>query len=94
MVEHAHRRETADLSLVGRVSQALRERVPQRYLMMEKYGPDGEILEASEGYPIGPDHEGVQAVIITGYGFVEPRRDWRERGIVPPRGFRRSQWRT
>jgi len=85
------RRRTADLPLPRLVAQALRERAPQRYLMMEKYGPDGEILEASEGHPIEPDHEGVQAVIITGVGSAEPRTDWRERGIIPPRGFRRSQ---
>jgi hypothetical protein len=93
MGEHVHRRETADLSLVGRVAQALRERAPQRYFMIEQYGRDGEILEASEGHPIAPDHEGVHAVIITGVGFAEPRRDWRERGMLPPRGFHPSQWR-
>jgi len=77
----------------GQLAQALRERAPQRYFMIEKYGPDGEILEASEGHPLGPDHEGVHAVIITGVGYAEPRTDWRERGVIPPRGFHRSQWR-
>ena len=89
MAEHIHRQETADLSLVGRVSQALRERMTRRHFMLEHYGPDGEILEASEGHLIAPDHEGVHAVVITGVGFAEPRTDWRERGIIPPRGFHR-----
>jgi hypothetical protein len=93
MAEHVHRRETADLSLVGRVSQALRERAPQRYFMIEQYGPDGEILQASEGHPIAPGEEGVHTLVITGHGFAELRRDWRERGIIPPRGFHRSLWR-
>jgi hypothetical protein len=63
--------------------------------MMEYCGPDGEIEEASEGHPIDDDlPEGaVEAVIITGHGYAEPRRDWRERGIVPPRGFHPSRWR-
>ena len=93
MTEHVHRRETADLSLVGRVSQALRERAPRRYFMIEQYGPDGEIVEASEGHPITLDQEGVHAVIITGVGFAEPRTDWHQRGIIPPRGFHRYRWR-
>jgi len=83
------RPETTDLSLPASLAQALRQRVNQRYFMIEKYGPDGEILEASEGHPLGPDHEGVHAVIITGVGYAEPRRDWRERGVIPPRGFHR-----
>jgi len=93
MAEYVHRRETADLSLVGRVSQALRERVPQRYVMIEQYGPDGEIVEASEGHPIAPGEQEVHTLVITCYGFAEPRRDWRERGVIPPRGFHRSLWR-
>jgi hypothetical protein len=75
------------------LAQALRERVNQRYFMIETYGPDGEILEAWESFPIEADHEGVSAVVITGVGYAEPRRDWRERGVVPPHGFHRSQWR-
>ena len=83
----------ADTSLPRLVAQALRERVTQRYFMIEKYGPDGEILEASEGHPITPGDEGVHTLVISCYGFAEPRRDWRERGIVPQRGFHRSHWR-
>ena len=86
-------RGRADLSLMGLVAQALRQRTAQRYFLMERYGPDGEILEAWESHPIGPGEEGVKAVIISGHGFMEPRRDWRERGIIPPREFHRSQWR-
>jgi hypothetical protein len=71
------------------VAQALRERMTPRYFMMQHYGPDGEILEAWEGHLMEPDDHGVHAVIITGHGFAEPRTDWRERGIVPPRGFHR-----
>ena len=76
-----------------RVAHALRDRVPERYFMIEKYGPDGEILEASEGHPIAPGEPGVHTLIITYYGFAEPRTDWRERGVVPSRGFHRSLWR-
>ena len=61
--------------------------------MIEDYGPDGEILEAAEGHPLEPDWDGVQALIVTGVWFAEPRTDWRKRGIVPPRGFHRSLWR-
>jgi hypothetical protein len=61
--------------------------------MIEHYGPDGEILEASEGHLISPGDEGVYTLVITGHGFAEPRTDWRERGIVPTRGFHRSRWR-
>jgi hypothetical protein len=36
----------AHQSLSRLVAQALRERVTQRYFMLEHYGPDGEIEEA------------------------------------------------
>lgn len=78
-------------SLLDQVLQALRERSP-RYLMMEQYGPDGEIVEAWEGHPLEPGHEGVHTVAITGVGFAEPRRDWRERGVVPPQEYHRTRW--
>jgi hypothetical protein len=83
------------LSLINRVAEGLRKRKPQRYFMMETYGPDGEIEEASECHPIDdelPDGA-VAAVIISGVGYAKPRTDWRKRGIVPPRGYHRSQWR-
>lgn len=83
----------ADTSLPCLVAQALRERAPQRYFMIEKYGPDGEILEASEGHPITPGDEGVHTLVITGVGYAEPRTDWHERGIIPPMGFHRTRWR-
>jgi hypothetical protein len=91
--EAGQRQSPSAQSAAGRVSQALRERAPQRYFMIEHYGPDGEILEASEGHPIEPGEQEVQALVITCYGFAEPRRDWRERGVIPPRGFHRSLWR-
>jgi len=83
-------RPGADPSLPRLVAQALRERVPQRYFMIEKCGPDGEILEASEHHPLVPGEEGVHTLVITGHGYAEPRTDWRERGLIPPRGFHRG----
>jgi hypothetical protein len=49
----------------------------------------------AEGHLIDDDlPEGaVAAVVISGVGYAKPRTDWRERGIVPPRGYHRSQWR-
>jgi len=85
------RRDAA--SLLSQIMEALRERARPRYLMMEEYGPDGEIVKAWEGSPIVPGHEGVTTIIITGVGYAEPREDWRERGVVPPRGFHPSRWR-
>ena len=89
MTEAQGGREAGPTLSPGQLAQALRERTPKRYFMMERYGPDGEILEAWESFPIEADHQGVTAVAITGVGYAEPRRDWRERGIVPPRGFHR-----
>jgi len=83
----------ADLSPPGSVAQALRELASQRYFMTEHYGADGEIVEAWEGRPIEPGWDGVHAVIVTGTEYASPRTDWRERGIIPPRGFHRSPWR-
>ena len=77
----------------GLVAKALGEMVPHRFFMIEHYGPDGEIEEAWEGHPIEPGEGKVHALVITGTGFAEPRTDWRERGIVPPRGSHRSRWR-
>jgi len=73
--------------------EALRERVRPRYLMMEEYGPDGEIVKAWEGSSIVPGHDEVKTIIITGVGYAEPRTDWRERGVVPPQGFHPTRWR-
>ena len=83
----------ADLSPPRSVAQALRELASQRYFMTEHYGADGEIVEAWEGHELDPGWEGANSLIITCYGFSEPRTDWRERGIIPPRGFHRSRWR-
>ena len=93
MTEAQGCREAGPTLSPGQLAQALRERVNQRYFMIEKYGSDGEILEASEGHPIAPGEEGVHTLVITGHGFAEPRTDWRERGVIPPRGFHRSRWR-
>jgi len=94
-----HPRDAA--SLLSQIVEVLRERIEPRYLMMETYGPDGEILEAWECWPLTaeslasnpvlsievlmPDAEGRHA---------EPRTDWQERGVTPPRGFHRSMWRN
>jgi hypothetical protein len=75
------------------VAQALRERTPPRYFMMEWYGPDGEIVEAWESHPLDPDWDGAHTLVISGTDYAEPRTDWRERGVIPPKGFHRSQWR-
>lgn len=77
----------------GELAEALREAAPPQRFMMERYGPDGEILEAWEGHPITPGEGEVHALVITGTDYAEPRTDWRERGIVPPKGFHRSRWR-
>ena len=83
----------ADLSPPLLVAQALRELASQRYFMTEHHGPDGEIVEAWESHPLELGGEGVRAVIVTGTGYAKPRTDWRERGIIPPRGLHRSRWR-
>ena len=81
----------ADSSLAHLVAQGLRERVPH-YFMREEYDRDGKIVEAWEGHPGGPRDGGLLPVVFC-HEAAEPRRDWRERGIVPPRGFHPSQWR-
>jgi len=86
------RREAA--SLVSQIMEAMRERAGPRYFMTEQYGPDGEIMEVWEGHPLEPGHDGVSILSITGVGFAEPRRDWRERGVVPPRGYHPTRWGT
>ena len=73
-----------------RVADALRRALP-RYFMMEKYGPDGEIVEAWESHELDPDWEGATSIVITCYSFAEPRTDWRERGVIPPQGFHRMR---
>ena len=93
MADTRKRREDGPFSRPGLLVEALQEVAPPRYFMLEYYGPDGEIVEAWEGHPIGQDHAGVEAVIITGTDSAEPRTDWRERGVVPPRGLHRSHWR-
>ena len=86
-----HRRDAA--SLTSQIVEALRERAKPRYFIVEEYGPDGEIVKAWEGNPLVPGQEGVNTMIVTGVGYAEPRTDWRERGVVPPRGFHPSRWR-
>jgi hypothetical protein len=83
------RRHPQALGLLESVAQGLRETAPPSFHMLEEYGPDGEIEEAWEGDRITAGTEGVEAIIITGHGYVEPRTDWQERGVVPPRGFHR-----
>ncbi len=80
--------KSADRSLAEVVAEGLREREPH-YFMMEQYGPDGEIVEVWEGHPVDPEQEGAHTVSICAHGYAEPRKDWRERGVVPPRGFHR-----
>ncbi len=80
--------ERAGLSLADQVAEGLRDREPH-YFMMEQYGPDGEIMEAWEGPPDGARARGATTVLISGTGYAEPRMDWRERGLVPPRGYHR-----
>jgi hypothetical protein len=87
MPDGGKQRKSTGSSLAQQVAQGLRERVPQ-YLMTEEYGPDGEIVEAWEGHPIDLSGEGPRAVIFCHEG-AEPRRDWRERGVIPPRGYHR-----
>jgi len=53
MTEAQGGREAGPTLSPGQLAQALRERAPQRYLMMERYGPDGEILAACERGPSG-----------------------------------------
>ncbi len=57
--------------------------------MTEEYGPDGEIEEVWEGPEAGPEWGSWTTLTITGHGHAEPKRDWRERGVTPPRGFHR-----
>ena len=90
----SERRPRNASALLSQLAEALRQRSGPRYLMTEQYGPDGEILEAWEGHPLKPDHTGVSAIIITGVGYAAPREDWRERGIVPPRGYHPTRWGT
>jgi hypothetical protein len=84
---------------MAEVAALLRQRTKRRYLMLEVYGPDGEILEASECWPLTAEQlasNPVQSVAVLYPDeqgrHAEPRRDWRERGVIPPRGFHRSQW--
>ena len=77
----------------GPLARRLREAIAQRYFMMEQYGPDGEVIEVWEGHPIEAEEGSAHTILITGTDFAEPRTDWRERGLVPPRGYHRSPWR-
>jgi hypothetical protein len=86
-------------SLLSQVAAVLKARANQRFFMFEVYGPDGEILEASECWPLTAEDlasdavQGVAVLLPDEQGrHAEPKRDWRERGVVPPRGFQRSQW--
>lgn len=88
------RPQAGQTALSASLAERLRQAVPPRHFMIEQYGPDGEIVEAQEGHPIGPGHESVRTLVITGTDYAEPRTDWRERGVIPPKGFHRSRWRT
>jgi hypothetical protein len=50
----------------------------------EEYGPDGEIVKATEWRPV--PWQTFAFYIVTGTGYAEPKTDWRERGVIPPRG--------
>jgi hypothetical protein len=50
----------------------------------EEYGPDGEIVKATEWRPVA--WKTFDRYIVTGTGYAEPKTDWRERGVVPPGG--------
>jgi len=93
MARKPRKRQRTDLSLARLVAQALREGAPQQYYLTEQYGPDGEIEEVWEGFPIFPGETGPRVLIVTGTESAKPRTDWRERGVVPPKGFHRSRWR-
>lgn len=87
-------------SLARLAAEGLRRQVSLGFFMFEVYGPDGEIEEATECWPLTEDDfasDAVQVVVIRrpdeNGRYPEPRSDWRERGIVPPRGVHRSQWR-
>ncbi len=76
-----------DRSFAQAVAQGLRQR-ERHHFRMEEYGSDGEILEVWERDPMDSREEGLLPVVFCPEG-VEPRRDWRARGIVPPRGYHR-----
>lgn len=86
-------------ALLEEVAALVRARADQRYFMFETYGSDGEILEASECWPLTAEalaSGAVQRVRILQPDdqgrHAEPKSDWRERGVSPPRGFHRTRW--
>jgi hypothetical protein len=50
----------------------------------EEYGPDGEIVKATEWRPV--PWKTFAFYIVTGTGYAEPKTDWRQRGVIPPKG--------
>ena len=83
-------------SLLSQVAQVLHQRANPRYFMFETYGPDGEILEASECWPLTAEDlasgavQGVAVLMPDAQGrHAEPRHDWQARGVIPPRGWHR-----
>ena len=92
----AERRRREASTFLSEVLQAVQQRMNPRYLMLETYGPDGEILEASECWPLTPEDLAsnpvlsVEVLMPDEQGHhAEPKRDWQERGVIPPRGFHR-----
>lgn len=78
------------LSLAGEVGRRLRNRKPYRVGGLESYGRDGEIEDAFEGTLVhGEEGPGsvISTVIVSCIRHAEPRTDWRERGVIPPKGW-------
>ena len=83
-------------ALLTQVAAVLKARAHQRYFLFETYGPDGEILEATECWPLTAEDlasgavQGVAVLMPDAQGrHAEPRHDWQARGVIPPRGWHR-----
>ena len=70
---------TLESELAGRLQQ------PRPTFSIEHYGPDGEIEEVWVGDKSDPDGMDVLEVVYPGGAM--PNSDWRERGVVPPKGI-------
>lgn len=73
------------------LGEELAERLTPRALppiCYEHYGPDGEIEEVW-----GDRHPGtgraISFYVVTCTDYAPPKEDWRERGVVPPKGWHR-----
>ena len=77
-------------NLAAEVGRRLGQQKWRRGCGWEWYGLNGEIEECREG-PLGPagdEKDGrVDFIAICHTGSPRPRCDWRERGVIPPRGW-------